>query len=311
MTTQEGASVQERFQAALESFLARVQEDRRVLAAILFGSLSYDEVWEQSDVDILLIAQDDAQSKSYVLCEDGLFFHVHLLPRREFRKEIEGSLQSGFIHSSLARSRLLFTRDESIREYYEQTRALGDRDRELQRMRWATWLLPTFIKAEKWYVVKRDYAYAYKWLLEVLDGLAALEVLDHGEVTSRENLQRACELSPELFRPLYLELMDQPKNAKTVGAALDRVRTYLLNRAGELFRPLFDYLKEEGTPRTATEIAERFERVAQNREIVIACEWLAYHGFLVAASQPTRLTPKSRTTVEEAAFYYDEWRELP
>ena len=40
------AEVQQRYQDALDLFTEKVQRDDHILAAILFGSLSYDEVWE-------------------------------------------------------------------------------------------------------------------------------------------------------------------------------------------------------------------------------------------------------------------------
>lgn len=54
-----GEAVQKRYEAAVDSFVARVREDMHILAAILFGSLSYDQVWEHSDIDMWLIARDE------------------------------------------------------------------------------------------------------------------------------------------------------------------------------------------------------------------------------------------------------------
>jgi hypothetical protein len=53
-------AVQKRYDEAVESFVARVRQDTHILAAILFGSLSYDEVWEHSDIDMYLIARDES-----------------------------------------------------------------------------------------------------------------------------------------------------------------------------------------------------------------------------------------------------------
>jgi predicted nucleotidyltransferase len=57
-TTRE--AVQKRYEAAVDVFVERVRQDTHILAAILFGSLSYDEVWEQSDIDMWLIARDES-----------------------------------------------------------------------------------------------------------------------------------------------------------------------------------------------------------------------------------------------------------
>jgi uncharacterized protein len=54
-------AIQKRYEEAVELFVARVREDSHILAAILFGSLAYDEVWEHSDIDMLVIARDEAK----------------------------------------------------------------------------------------------------------------------------------------------------------------------------------------------------------------------------------------------------------
>ena len=37
----------------------KVKQDRYVIAAILYGSLSHDTVWRKSDIDMMLVGRDD------------------------------------------------------------------------------------------------------------------------------------------------------------------------------------------------------------------------------------------------------------
>ena len=46
--------IREKFTAALDGLVERLQQDRAVLAAILCGSLSHDTVWAKSDIDLVL-----------------------------------------------------------------------------------------------------------------------------------------------------------------------------------------------------------------------------------------------------------------
>ena len=76
-------------------------------------------------------------------------------------------------------------------------------------------------------------------------------------------------------------------------------------RAGTLFAPIIDYLKEEGEVRSHTEIEEYFRQTVRGANLTMAYEWLAQRGLVEQVSTPLRLIPKSQVTVEEAAFYYD------
>lgn len=118
------------FNAALEAFISKVKQDRYILAAILFGSLAHDTVWRKSDIDIMLIGREEKPVKDFYLVENGVNIHAYLMPRSKFKQGIEDALQGSFLHSSFASSTLLFTTDDTIREYYQNVQAIGSRDRQ-------------------------------------------------------------------------------------------------------------------------------------------------------------------------------------
>src|SRR5436305_10021920 len=109
-------TVKQRFADALDALVEDVKADRSVLAAILCGSLSHDTVWEKSDIDLALITIDDkkVESAHLALNADGVNVHAFLMPRTEFRKTVEGAIRNSFMHSLLAKGRLLYTHDETI-----------------------------------------------------------------------------------------------------------------------------------------------------------------------------------------------------
>jgi len=70
-------NIKKKFDEALQSFIEHAKEDRSILAAILFGSLIEGNVWEKSDIDIILISNDEKNPyKFYWLDENGLNFQV-------------------------------------------------------------------------------------------------------------------------------------------------------------------------------------------------------------------------------------------
>jgi uncharacterized protein len=299
--------VRARYQAALESFVAKVRRDDYILAAILCGSLSHDQVWEKSDIDVILVGRDERRPlRTFALVEDGINIHATMYSRSRFRKEIEGSLTSSFFHSYFSKSTLLFTTDESIREYYADAARLGAADRELQLLREASWTAAVLAKAQKWLYVKRDTAYSFLWHLYMVRNLAAIETLLAGEVTGREVLQQATRHNPEFFRRIYFDVIDREKTPELMREVLLAVEQYLVERTELLFRPLLEFLAEAGGARSGTEIDAYFKNQLQeeNGGAGLACEWLAEIGVLHKVPLPLRLTEKSRATVDEAGYYY-------
>src|SRR6188768_1680102 len=110
------ATARDTFAAALDALVPQLQQDRSILAAILGGSLAHDRVWAKSDIDLLLVTVDDALAgpPDVALYADGVNVHALLMQRAAFRKLAEGAVHHSFMPSFLARSRVLFTHDDTI-----------------------------------------------------------------------------------------------------------------------------------------------------------------------------------------------------
>lgn len=299
------AAVRQRYEEALESFVARVKQDRYIVAAILFGSLAYDDVWEKSDIDMLLIVRDDkADDRFYTLVENGISIHTNLVTRSKFKATFERALQGTWAQSVLARSTLLFSTDETLQAYYENVRHVGSRDREMQMLTALNPVLSLLTKAEKWLVVKNDPIYSFLYMMNLITFLANVEVLWHADVPGREVIQQAITYNPEFFIPLYTDLAQQPKDAEAMRQAIQKIYGYIEEKQEVLFRPILNYLSEAGSVRSSTEIGEYFQK-RLGSGITLICEWLAERGVIQKVATPLRLTEKSRVTMDEAAYYYD------
>jgi hypothetical protein len=299
-------SAKQAFTAALDTLVAQVQQDRSILAVLLCGSLSHDTVWAKSDIDLVLVTIDDSKvaSGGIALYADGVNVHAFLIPRGEFRRMVDGSIQNSFMHSLLAKGRLLYTHDETIARLCEGLHMLGARDREIQLLRAATGALPAVDKAHKWLVTRGDLDYTALWILYAATSLAQVEVIDAGMVADREVIPRALKLNPTLFETIYTGLLNSKKSRATVDAALDAVDRYLAERAPSLFAPIIAHLRETGEARSCAELENHFTRHFGVSQVTTACEYLADQGLIGKVSVAARLTKKSNVDVQELAFVY-------
>ena len=299
-------ATQEKFTAALETLVEQVKKDRSVLAAILCGSLSYDTVWSKSDIDLLLVTIDDKKTGKggLSLYADGINVHAILMPRTEFRRIVEGSIRNSFMHSLLAKGRLLYTHDESIAQLCSELGAIGERDLQVQLLSAASGTLPAIYKAHKWFITRKDLDYTALWILHAANGLARIEVLSARLLLDREALLHALKLNPAFFKTIYVDVLNKPKTSKTVHAALSAIDCYVAQRAEVLFGPVIEHLREIGEARSATEIEDHFKRNFGIEGVTGACEYLADQGLIGKAPLAVSLTKKSNVDVEELAFFY-------
>jgi predicted nucleotidyltransferase len=306
----EKGPIEERFRRALEVLVEQVKQDRSVLAAILCGSLSHDQVWAKSDIDLVLVTIDDKKVEEGDLALDagGVNVHAILLPRALFRKTVEGSIRNSFMHSLLAKGRLLYTHDETITDLCARLRDIGERDTQVQLLRAATHALGPIYKAHKWILTRGDLDYTALWILYAATPLAQIEVIGRRLLADREVIPQAMKLNPAFFKTVYTDLLNGKKTSKNVNAALEAVDDYLAQRAATLFAPVIDHLREVGEVRSCTEIDDHFKRNLDVSGVTTACEYLADQGLIGKASTSVQLTKKSNIEVQELAFFYLEER---
>ncbi len=299
-------AIREKFTAALETLVDQVKGDRSILAAILCGSLSHDTVWARSDIDLVFVTIDDKKidSSDLPLYADGVNVHAILVPRTEFRRTVEGSVRNSFMHSLLAKGRLLYTHDETIADLCVRLQAIGERDTQVQLLRATTHALPAVYKAHKWFITRGDLDYTALWILYAATPLAQVEVIGRRLLADREVIPQATALNPSFFKTIYTDLLNTRKTPRAVQDALDAIDRYLADRAATVFAPIINHLRDVGEARSCREIEDYFKRTFDASGVTTACEYLADLGIIGKASTQVRLTKKSNVDVQELAFFY-------
>ena len=299
-------TTRERFEQAVEIVQDDLELDDHVLAAILCGSLSYDEVWDKSDIDLVVITTDEKKSLHTHICltANDVNIHTSLIPRGVFKQQLESAQRNSFQHSMYARSKLLFSKDPSIDRVYEDIHQLGKHDLQIQMMNCAQFAVVPLYKAKKWHLIKNDTHYTAHWVLATAGALANVVVSRAGKLVDREALVEATKLEPELFRTIYTDLFDKKTTHAALGRAIDAIDEFMEPLAEELFHPVIEYFRSAGgEPRSSTEIETHFQRNFDLEHIVTACEWLSDLGHIEKASVHTKLTLYSQNEVEELAFF--------
>jgi predicted nucleotidyltransferase len=279
-----------------------------VLAAILCGSLAHDKVWAKSDIDLVLVTIDDRKvdSTDLALYADAVNVHAFLIPRAKFRRTVEGSVRNSFMHSLLAKGRLLYTHDQTIADLFGSLSEIGERDTQVQLLRAGTSALMAIYKAHKFFVTRGDLDYTALWILYAATPLAQVEVIGARLLADREVIPQAMKLNPAFFKTVYADLLNAKKTRRSVQTALDAIDHYVAERAATLFAPVIDYLREIAEARGSSEIEDHFKRNFDVSGVTTVCEYLSDQGVIGKASTPTRLTKKSNVEVQELAFFYME-----
>lgn len=310
------AATAKEFKAALSAFVERISEDRNILAAVLVGSIEEDTVWRKDGFGIWLIeidgvtkrlksdGKEDRIFRTFV--EDGINIHVEVIPRTRFKQMVEGSSRTAFSCNFFAKRELVYCDDPSIAKWFDTANSVATKDQEKERMIATTWVIGSARYARKRIERKGDLELGFEGLMWAAHSIAALEVINDGKVHEHAAIYKALELKPELFKRLYTDLLTKKRTKKLLMSALDRIDEYLDEHAEANLKPVLKFLKKEKRTVPLSHIADHFAHSqVYPGHLESACEWLEREGIVEKLAVPFRITKKSRTDVEEPAYFYD------
>lgn len=296
------ANIKQSYSAAVDSFIEKLKDDPNVIAAILCGSLSYDEVWEKSDIDMALIVRDQKlTNRGYCVIEDGIIINVDLMERSNFRRTMEWSTGGSFLHSLFAKGKIVYSKDESLYSYFEDIKKLGRDDIEITLFHKANELISYLHKSEKWLRVKNDAKYSQYYILKAAGVIASMEVVSKGEIPTREAILRAREINPDLMKILYDDPLSKSLSKEQLIMVINKIDEYLLSHMDAISSPVIQFMSD-GEVKTLSVLAQHFNM--EPHFIVGIFDYLSEKGILERLSETMRITPKSKLAVEEVAYVY-------
>ncbi|MDT8717477.1 helix-turn-helix transcriptional regulator [Clostridium sp. 19966] len=302
------SDLQKRYMQAVETLCERLKGDSNVIAVILEGSLSYDQIWEKSDIDMEIVVNDNSKPNSSIcMIEDDIYINANLMTRSEFRECMSKITRGSSAHSYFSLGTMVYCRDESVKEIFESIGAhgeLGERDKSHAIMFRAFCIVNPLHKAEKWLKVKSDARYSYIWLIEALKHMAAIEVLMNDNVPSREVILQALKYNNPIIQKLYIGLMDERKNGINIAQGIESIYEYLRKNLQVIFKPILSYFDKTSELKPLSVIVQDFNSKDVDHHVVCEiCEWLCEEGVLVKDISQTRLTNKSSSLVYEPAYF--------
>jgi hypothetical protein len=294
----------------LESFVEQLQKDPNILAAFVYGSMVQGEVWEESDIDMLLITKDDTLPYQQHWIKDGdVNIQLDVHSRRNFRDWTDVPLQGSVLHHIIATGQLLFSNDPTITEYHTDSSSFGSRDKLLGMMVYANSSLGFLSKIRKSITYKKNPLLAFRWIHGLMEQLAHLEVLSKDAVPDREVILQARTHNSEFFGKGYTDILENGVSLDACQESYNLSSAYLRDIAETVFEPIVSYILDQGGHCGISHIDKHFRRRLNQNDfftLINACEFLAELGIIQRMEYPLKLTSKSRHEVHESGYLHME-----
>jgi predicted nucleotidyltransferase len=296
----EDPRVRKQFDEALTAFIERTKEDKRVLAIIIYGSMAYDEVTERSNINAYVLV-DEGQHRTARLVEYGIPIDVQIFNKNEFLRRIRHPGGRG-MWQVLTYSKLVFSRDCSFTDWYKNRNMnVGEGDRAYMQMMYFMFTQFDFRKAEKYLYIKKDLAHSFHFFLHGVSELGYFLCYMNDVWPPREVILKGREFEPELFSEIYDNLIETEVTEKSLDKALHRVYEFMDSIDLDMFKPLLDYISEEGGTASHTDILTRFgPRGMRFFEV----EHLHRRRILRRTVTPVKMTKKGVVEYNEPLYHF-------
>jgi predicted nucleotidyltransferase len=286
------------YQSAIDELTKKVEKDEYALNLMLAGSLSYDTVWEKSDIDVMIVTRDEPYSVRRVFIEKDIFIEGEVVTRDHFKKGTHRVKDGSIFHSYFSMSKLLFSRDDTIKDMYEDIQNIGSRDVEDLLLLNYMFCKDLINKAHKALYVKEDPHFALNFMMSGIRRMANIEVLLNKTIPLRESTIQALEFNPEFFQEIFTDMIHTPlKSWEVINEVLEKMENYLDEHLKEFIQPVIRLLEKE-EEMTHYDLKTHFSDIwlpVDLREFVA-------RGFIRQTEAPFRFTKKSSAEMMQPAY---------
>lgn len=195
------------YQRAYNSIIEKLKANECVLAVMVFGSMVTGDLWDESDIDLFVVANQFPQVLKNIYTEEkGIDIHIKLMNKDRFLNLHEKDLRGGFIHRIFASSRLVFSKDNDITNRYNNGRYYPDLDKERWNMVYLSSILKSIGLCKKYLSNQRIYT-AYSLAVRCSEDYAKLYINSVGHMISKDSMTIAMNLNDD-FRNIMENLFN-------------------------------------------------------------------------------------------------------
>lgn len=232
------------YQKVYNKFTDRFKANKNVLAVMVFGSMVSGDLWEESDIDLFVIINDELNDiRNIYVTENSIPVHIKLLSKEKLFFHNHNS-QDGFLHRVFAGSRLVFSKDAEITLRYDNGRYYSDIDRN----RWNLVYLGNYIKLLsvcKKHINKDPIYTSYSFMLKCAEEYSKLLVNSSGYMINNNVISMAANMSDD-FRVYFDKIIFEKENLdKAIKNIIDYMEKSVDGNIKNLTLFLLQFMREK------------------------------------------------------------------
>jgi uncharacterized protein len=233
------------YQEAYESTVSKLKANNQVIAVVVYGSMVSGDVWEESDIDFLIITNEKNKTENIYTKACNIPVHINYLSKDVFISSYKNLLKGGTFHKAFFTGKLVYCSDDDIRNIHMSARFYGDRDINIRNVDMLTHLVNSLHYTKKYYTTHK-FETSYQWCIETLKNYARLLMNMNGHITDKDILSFAVNMDDNIEKLFKLFNSNMSVRDK-IGEILSQIDEFIDLNIEVLSQPIVDFLREKRT----------------------------------------------------------------
>ena len=231
-----------KYQEAFKKMCDEFEKSEVVRGAMVFGSMITGDLWEESDIDIILILDEKFKEVKNIYTEaNKVPVHIKALSKENFI-DINNNLNE-CIQKDLTSSRLIISKDSEIADRFNSLRYIINNDEKKWSLIYLSQLLKD-IKVCKKYISNGEKYTAFPVAIRCVDSFSKLFVIDEGYMVNKDAISVCLNLNDkwkDVVKDLFFKEDDKEEAIKNVLKYIDKYIMLNIKKSSSL---LLDILRE-------------------------------------------------------------------
>lgn len=244
------------YQKVYNIFTRRLKENKKVLAAMVFGSMVSGDLWDKSDIDFFVIIEDKMDNiKDVYITENDISVHIKLMNKEYFYYIYSSEKRGGYLHRILYGSKLVFSKDFEITSKYDNLIYYPDIDRERWNLVYAGYFIKKLDVCKKYIIQKEQYT-VYFTAIKCAEEFARLYINSSGYMINNDVLSMAAEVNDDF--KVYLDRLFYEKDNvyESIEMLLKFMEESVDSNIKNITKLLLKYMEEKKSFLSAAELNE-------------------------------------------------------
>ncbi|MEF9952486.1 MAG: nucleotidyltransferase domain-containing protein [Clostridium sp.] len=266
------------YQQAYERALINLKNNSTTLAVIVYGSIVTGDIWEESDIDFIVVTSEEDKMDILYTKEHDIFMHINYMSKDLFIKNYQNMIKGGTFHKAFSSGKLAYCIDKDVKSIYESTRFYSDSDRSIRNIDILCEMLNLMHYAKKFYYTKK-YETAYELALLAYKNYARLEMNMSGYVTDKDVISIAVNLDSSI-EELFNVLIGNEKLSDRIISVIQHIEIFIEKNIGKITLPIVEFIRRNDNLCSIMDIQDGKEFNLINKDMSLVIHEMAKNNII-------------------------------